>query len=651
MNKTIDSLLKTITSPHQLRRMNEQQLAQLSCELRERVVQVVSQGGGHLASNLGVAELTVALHYVFDFARDKLLWDVGHQCYPHKLLTGRNDRFETLRQAGGISGFPSPDESPYDIFATGHAGSAISTACGLAWATEGMPNHPRVVAVVGDASIVNGLAMEGLNNASLLRRQFLIILNDNSMAIDRTHGAMAHALDRIRTTATYSGIKQSTEQLLQHMPLGEGINKAIRNLKAGLKTSIHGGQIFANLGFDYYGPVDGHDMSQLIRILHRLADMPHPVLLHVHTQKGRGCQYAVDDPCRFHSPSAYTLKDGKAVFEKKSSKQWTQVFADTLVELAEQDKRVVAITAAMPDGAGLVEFRKRFPSRYIDAGICESHAVATAAGIAKEGKRPVVAIYSTFMQRAYDQIFQELCLNQQNVMLCMDRAGLVGSDGAVHHGFADIALLRTLPGIVLMAPADGVELKAAMQLGLSLDGPCALRYPRDGAPQSLPDCPPFELGQSRVMLDPPPGKEPDALLVCYGATVYTALDAARELSAQGHNLCVINARFAKPLDAGMIVRVLSSGKPVLTIEDHTIRGGFGSAFLELASERGLDTSKVRLLGMPDRFIAHASRQQQLAETGLDAAGIVAETLDMIHAGASTVQHLRKIGESSRRNTL
>lgn len=629
-----ESLLSNITSPHQLRRLNEQQLNQLARELRERVVEVVARGGGHLASNLGVAELTVALHYVFDFATDRLVWDVGHQCYPHKLLTGRNEKFDTLRQARGLSGFPSPAESPYDVFCTGHAGAAISTACGLAWASENAPNAPKVVAVVGDASIVNGLAFEGLNNAALLRRQFLIILNDNSMAIDRTHGAMAHALDRIRTTATYSGIKQSTEQLLQHMPLGENINKALRNIKAGLKTSIHGGQIFENLGFDYYGPIDGHNIPELIRVLRRLSDIQRPVLLHVHTQKGRGCQYAVDDPCRFHSPSAYTLKDGKAVFEEKKCLQWTVAFSETLVELARRDDRIVAMTAAMPDGTGLIEFRNEFPARCIDVGIGESHAVAMAAGLAREGKRPIVAMYSTFMQRAYDQVFQELCLNKMPVMLCLDRAGLVGGDGAVHHGFADISIMRSLPGMVLMAPCDQSELKAAMTLGLSLRGPCAIRYPRDLVPESLPNCPPFELGQSRVVLAPPTGGIADATLVCYGAMVQTGMAAAKQLAAGGLNPCVINARFAKPMDEGMVVRVLSSGKPVVTIEDHSAAGGFGSAFLELACDRGLNTANVRVLGLPDRFIAQASRREQLAETGLDAAGVVATVLDMIQLGAS-----------------
>jgi len=621
-----ERILDTIVSPHQLRRLDESQLKQLAEEIRQLIIETVSRRGGHLASNLGITELTIALHYVFDFSRDRLLWDVGHQCYPHKLLTGRRQRFDTLRQAGGISGFPAPSESPYDLFATGHAGTAISTAAGLAWADWKAGADTKVVAVVGDASIVNGLSLEGINNAALLRRQFLIVLNDNSMAIDRTQGALAQVLDRLRTTHTYQDIKSSAEQLLGHLPLGDEITDALRHIKDGLRTTIHGGKVFDALGFRYFGPVDGHDLGQLIRWLSRLADLQHPALLHVQTQKGHGCQYAVEDPCLFHSPAAHKLRDGKVIFAPKKRATWTSVFSEALLELARKDERIVAITAAMPDGTGLNRFRQEFPDRYIDVGINESHAVAMAAGLAKAGLKPVVAIYSTFLQRAFDQIFHDVALQGLAVVFCMDRAGLVGSDGAVHHGAMDIAYLRPLPSMTLMAPAEAIEMRPALELALSLDGPAAVRYPRDQVPEPLPgEQVAFEPGKMRVLLE-----GHDAYALCYGAVAEYAVAAARVLdSDEDLSVGVINARFAKPLDVLGITRLIQSNKPVLICEDHATAGGFGSAVLEMAAARGLDARNVRLLGLPDRFIPHASRAQQLAEVGLDAVGIAEAIKDMV----------------------
>ena len=630
-------LLDRISSPHQLRRLTEEQLQQLAQEIRERIIAVVSRQGGHLASNLGVTDLTVALHYVFDFAQDRLLWDVGHQCYPHKLLTGRGEQFHTLRQDGGISGFPAPSESPYDLFATGHAGTAISTAVGLAWADKAAGRDSKAVAVVGDASIVNGMSLEGINNAAMLDRQFLIILNDNSMAIDRTRGGLAKALDNIRLTHTYSDLKNSAEQVLQRMPLGDEIRQALEHLRDGIKITLHGRQVFESLGIAYFGPVDGHDIPRLIRVLKRLAKVNHPVLLHVHTEKGRGAQYAVEDPCSFHSPSAYEHQGDTAVFPTRGHPTWTQVFSDALVELGTRNEKIVAITAAMADGAGLVDFREKFPDRCMDVGISESHAVAMAAGLAKGGLRPVVAIYSTFMQRAFDQMFEEVALQKLPVLVCMDRGGLVGSDGAVHHGFADVAYLRPLPGMVLMAPADSPELKAAMELALSLDGPAAIRYPRDEVPADLPGpCPPFELGKARACRD---GR--DGTFLCYGTMVETALAAASILQREdGLEVGVVNARFAKPLDAGTITRIIAGGRPVLVCEDHAMIGGFGSAVLEMASTRGLNTAAVRLAGIPDRFVPHGKRQEQLTDAGLDATHLAVAMKDMIQNPADARRSAR-----------
>ncbi|MCJ7543720.1 MAG: 1-deoxy-D-xylulose-5-phosphate synthase [Phycisphaerae bacterium] len=621
-----DNLLDSITTPHQLRRLSEADLADLAAQIRQRIVDVVSRRGGHLASNLGISELTIALHYVFDFSRDRLLWDVGHQCYAHKILTGRARDFDMLRQADGLSGFPDPAESPYDLFATGHAGTAISTAAGLAWADRAVGRDTKVVAVVGDASIVNGLSLEGLNNAALLRRQFLIVLNDNSMAIDRTRGAMARVLERIRTSGAYGDLRDGAEHLLQHLPMGEEITGALRHLKAGLKTTLQGKQVFETLGFAYFGPVDGHDIRGLIDMLRRLSGLNRPALLHVHTQKGRGCRYAVEDPCRFHSPSAYRIEGDKAVFPAGARPTWTRVFADALVAAGRRDERIVAITAAMPDGTGLDRFRAAFPRRYIDVGISESHAVAMAAGLAKGGLKPVVAIYSTFMQRAMDQVFQEIALQRLPVVLCMDRAGLVGSDGAVHHGFLDIAFLRPLPGMVLMAPADAAEMSAALELALSLEGPSAIRYPRDEVALELAGpCPPFRTGKARII-----GEGTDGTLVGYGTMVEPALRAAEILCREEDlAVAVIQARFAKPLDAGVILPRIASGRPMIIVEDHAVMGGIGSAVLELASAAGVSTAQVRLVGIGDRFIPHASRLEQLVEAGLDATHIAVAFKELI----------------------
>ncbi len=626
-----EDILARISSPRQLRGLSNGELLRLADELRERVIGVVSRRGGHLASNLGIAELTIALHYVFDFAKDQLLWDVGHQCYAHKLLTGRGDRFDGLRQAGGLSGFPAPSESEYDLFATGHAGTAISTAMGLAWADKQQQADRKVVAVVGDASIANGLSLEAINNLGRLGRQFLIVLNDNSMAIDRTQGGLADVLDRVRMTSTYSGLKHSAERILQRLPLGEEVTEALRHIKEGLRTTIQGGRIFEGLGISYFGPVDGHDIPTLIRVLRSLSEMDCPALLHVHTEKGRGCKYAVEDPCRFHSPSAYRVEAGQAVFAEKERPTWTEVFSKALVAEAEKDDRVVAISAAMPDGTGLADFRQRFGDRMIDVGICESHAVAMAAGLAKGGLRPVVAIYSTFMQRAMDQVFQEVSLQNLPVVLCMDRGGLVGSDGAVHHGTMDIAMLRPLPGIVLAAPADAAEMRAVLAFALSCENPTAIRYPRDMVPEDLPGpCPAFQLGRARVLRE-----GDDGTLLCYGATVEPAMVAARILSEQRQaEVGVVNARFAKPLDAALITRLIQSGKPMLVCEDHAVAGGFGSAVLELAADRGLRADQVRLVGLPDRFISFAARQEQLTEVGLDATHISAAIWELIHAARS-----------------
>ncbi len=614
-------LLSQIDSPAELKKLSIAQLGQVAEEVREVIIDVVSRRGGHLASNLGVAELTLALHYVFDFASDRLLWDVGHQCYAHKLVTGRREQFGTLRQKDGVSGFPDPDESPYDLFKVGHAGTAISTAMGMALGDKKAGNDRRTVAVVGDASIVNGLSLEGINNAALLNRQFLVVLNDNSMAIDVTQGAMARALDRVRLTRTYDDIKSAADNVLRHVPLGQEIGDALRHLHSGLRSAVHGQQAFEALGFRYFGPVNGHDVGDLVTILRKVATLDRPALLHVHTEKGRGYEYAVEDPTTFHSPASWQVKSGKVVFPAKDRPSWTSAFGSALVEAARADDRICAITAAMPDGTGLTEFRKEFPGRYYDVGISESHAVAMAGGLAKAGMKPVVALYATFCQRGFDQVFQEVALQGLPVVMALDRAGLVGSDGAVHHGCLDIAFLRGLPGMTLMAPADATELSQAIQCALALDGPSAIRYPRDLVPKALPGpCPPFEPGKFRTITE-----GTDGTFLCYGATTAPALAAAERLAADGLAVGVISARFAKPLDDKTICRLLTGAAPVLCCEDHAAVGGFASAVAELAVQRGWPVGALGQACLPDRFIAHASRPEQLGEVGLDAAGL-AETM-------------------------
>jgi 1-deoxy-D-xylulose-5-phosphate synthase len=612
------SILDQIATPDDLRKLPISKLDALAAEIRERIYTVVGRTGGHLASNLGSVELTIALHYCFDFSKDRLLWDVGHQCYTHKLLTGRAAGFENLRHAGGVSGFPSPAECEQDLFAVGHAGTAVSTAMGMAVADQALGRDNAVVAFVGDASIVNGLAFEGLNNAGVLRRQFLVVLNDNSMAIDVTQGAFAKYLAKFRTNHTLELLRRRGETIIEHIPLvGKSMHEMIRHLKQAVKSALWPDSIYEQIGFTYLGPVDGHDLRTLISILRSLRQVNHPVLLHAYTQKGRGFELPTADPTAFHSPSPFVIEEGKAVPTGQVRRTWTRAFSDALIDRAGADERIVALTAAMPDGTGLDRFKEKFPDRYFDVGIAESHAVAMAAGLARAGLRPVVAIYSTFLQRGFDQVFQEAAFQNLPIVFCMDRAGLCGSDGAVHHGFVDIALMRTLPGLTVMGPADEDELKGAMDLALSLPGPSAIRYPRDAVGEPHLAAEPFVPGRSRVLR---PGD--DATIVAYGAVAGDTLRAAQRLADdEGLECEVVSARFAKPIDAAMVQRVLLRGRPVIVVEDHALAGGFGAAFLESAADQGLDASRVVRLGLPDQWIDVASRAEQLAAVGIDADGI------------------------------
>jgi 1-deoxy-D-xylulose-5-phosphate synthase len=640
------SLLSRIQTPADVKKLSPEELETLAKEMRARIVEAVGKNGGHLASNLGVVDLTLALHYVFDFGPypegpDRLLFDVGHQSYPHKMLTGRAALFDRLRKKGSVSGFPNPEESPYDLFAVGHAGTAISTAVGMARGDGALGRDNHVVALVGDASIVNGVALEGLNNAGTLKRQLLIILNDNGMSISKPQGALSHYLERVRVSTTYDEFKKISGRLVHQLPtsVGSRIEELWHHFKEGVKSTFWPGQIFEAMGIKYMGPIDGHDLPGLVNMLAELKHVPAPVLLHVKTVKGSGYEHACNEPTKFHSPSGFQVNGCRVEMKQGNGKSWTVAYADAMIELARTDDRVVALTAAMPDGTGLSKYEKVFPDRYYDTGICESHLTAMAAGMAKSGMRPFAAVYSTFTQRAYDQIWQEVVLNGLAVCFCMDRAGYVGDDGAVHHGFMDQAFLRPLPGMVLMAPSDEAELNRALRLAATLETASAVRYPRDVVPpcnfEDVIEEPlraaarqEWAVGRSRTLRH-----GADATLVVYGALLESALVAAQKLETEGLSIGLVDARFCKPVDGEMLTRVMTPGHPVITVEDHSLQNGFGSAVLEYAVSRGLPTDQVTRLGMPDRLIAHATRKEQLAEVGLDPVGIANSVRDAIRRAA------------------
>jgi 1-deoxy-D-xylulose-5-phosphate synthase len=631
-------------------------LKSLADEMRQFILATVSKTGGHLASNLGVVELTIALHYAFDFKTDKLLWDVGHQCYTHKILTGRKEAFKQLRQADGISGFPTPDESVYDQFTVGHAGTSIATAIGLALGEQlrqktedrnqktevrsqlpitnyQLPITSKIVAVVGDASIVNGTSFEALNNLGLVKRQLLIVLNDNSMAIDPTQGAVAKYFSKVRLSQTYEDLRKTTRNILEHMPaIGKGVEEVIERIKKSIRMVLPASQLFESLNIPYFGPVDGYDIDSLIQLFHALSSLNHPAILHVYTKKGQGFSPAGKEPSRFHSTGPF--KDNGESIEPASAngrRSFTKVFGEHLLQLAEKDDRIVAVTSAMCDGTGLSQFREKFPERFFDFGIAESAAVDIAAGLAKEGLRPVVCIYSTFLQRSFDQIYQEVALQNLPVVFCIDRAGVVGADGPTHHGLMDIGFMRMMPNMVLAAPADGVEMRLALEFALCEDKPVCLRYPKDVIPSQGVDrkacSEPFQLGKSVVVRR---GDNSSIAIVTYGSVLTEALIAAGLLAQDGIEVDVINARFAAPIDKQILQLLLREGKGVITLEDHSCACGFGSAFLEAAAELpGGITRPIVVLGMPNRPIKHDLRAKQLMDAGINADRIFQTAKEML----------------------
>jgi len=618
------SLLDTIRSPADLRELDRAQLERLAGEVRERITQVVADRGGHLASSLGVVELTIALHRVFDFSRDRLVFDVGHQCYPHKLLTGRNEAFDTLRTRGGISGFPNPKESPYDVFIAGHASTAISTALGLACAAG--PGGPRAVALVGDGAIAGGMAFEAMNSAGHMGADVLVVLNDNEMSISKTVGGMSRYLARLRTDPIYNDLRKEASALSERVPLFGAIG---RRVFEAVRHTLAPGGVFEALGFRYFGPVDGHDLGELETILQQVKGLTGPVLVHVLTRKGEGHAPAVADPTSYHSPSsARVAADVGRPSPVPKKVTYTDVASETILRLGGGDDRIVSITAAMPEGTGLVRCACAWPDRCFDVGICEGHAVTFAAGLARGGKLPIVAIYSTFLQRAVDSVFHDVCLQETIPMvLCIDRAGVVGSDGPTHHGVFDIAMLRAIPNLTLCAPRDGDELAAMIEWAAGAGGPVAVRYPRAPVPAPLASRSPrapIERGGAEKLIE-----GTDVAIVAYGASVKEAHAAAGELGKDGVTPTVVNARFAKPIDAGLFGALFETHRHVVTVEEGAIAGGFGAAVLEGAAAHGWDATKATVLGVPDRFVAQGTRQEQLAECGIDAAAIAAKIRDLV----------------------
>ncbi len=609
-------LLNQIDNPQDLKRFNPKDLPILSKEIREFIKLIVFENGGHLASNLGVVELTIALHYVFDFLVDSLIFDVSHQCYTHKILTGRRKVFNTLRQLNGITGFTSKKESPYDMFTTGHAGTSISTALGISAAKRLRGDNSKTIVIIGDASIGTGMAFEALNHAGHIGENLIVILNDNEMSIAETVGSLSTYLAKVRLAPVYKDMKREFIHLIDKIPksMRNLVRDKILFLTESVKRHIHEGHLFQELNFNYYGPFDGHDIPVLLKVFNTANDVKGPILLHILTEKGRGCNRAVSDPEKYHGISPSVIDKGGT-----TKVSFTDAFSNSLIELANKDERIVAITAAMPGGTGLSNFQKVFPDRYFDTGICEQHAIGLASGLSIMGQKVVCAIYSTFLQRAYDQVFQELCLNNINVVLVMDRAGVVGEDGATHSGVFDIAYLRTLPNIVLMSPKDGYELKEMLKFALRINYPVGIRFPRGYCSNAFKDMgfKPIELGKAELLRE-----GDDLILIGYGTMTEICFEVANRLTEFNIESSVINPRFAKPLDKELIYELLDKEKPILLVEEHSIVGGFGSAVLEIANSIGKDTSNIHIIGIPDQFTDHGNREQLLSRLGLDVDGII-----------------------------
>jgi len=650
----MEEILSRLTSPRQLAEMSNEQLEHLASEVRQALCDVVASRTAHFASNLGVVELCLALHRVFDFSSDRLIWDTGHQIYPHKLITGRYAEFPSIRTKGGLMGYPNPNESPYDLFMTGHAGCSVSTALGLAMGDSMLGEPERhSVAVIGDGALPSGIVFEALNNAGFLKRKLLVILNDNKMSICPRVGGLAAYLDTVRTNSWYRSVKQEMGDLIKGVPMvGESVERVLTNVKDSIKTSIHGGALFEALGVRYFGPVDGHSLPQLIRYLEMVKDADGPVLLHVFTEKGRGFKPAEADPVFFHTPAPFECDDDFVVSIKKSSTEaYTYVASRAIGNAMRADSRVSVITAAMCQGNKLEKVREEFPDQFFDVGICESHAVAFAAGQAKAGCRPIVDIYSTFLQRSYDQIFQEVALQNLPVLFMLDRAGLTGPDGPTHHGSFDLGYMRLFPNMAVMAPGDEHDLEAMVAWSLTHDGPTAIRYPK--AARVRHDFPrqPMQLGKAEQVCE-----GSDGLLIACGTMLGEAIKAAETLRGEGLEVAVLNARFIKPLDTELILPAIESAPWTITLEENALPTGFGSAVVEAINDARAagslgDVGPVLRLGLPDRFVEHGDRGELFADLGIDAAGIAAACRRLAESSSKSTAPPSQVGSAASAASL
>jgi 1-deoxy-D-xylulose-5-phosphate synthase len=612
--------LDKISSPSDLKKMTPQQLPELAAEIREIIVDVVSRSGGHLASSLGAVELAIAIHYVFDTPNDKVIWDVGHQAYAHKLITGRAKQFRELRKHGGLSGFTKRSESPYDPFTTGHSSTSISAGLGIASANQLKHNASKVVAVIGDGSMTAGMAYEALNQAGDLRKDLIVILNDNDMSIAPNVGAISSLLSR-----TFSGQRLQTwrkefGEFLKSLPkIGDNIYHWAKRSEESLKTFITPGMLFEAFNFDYFGPINGHNLTHLISILNNIKKLHDPVLLHVTTKKGKGYPQAEENPVYFHGVGCFDIKTGNSTAPECAGRPYTQIFGDLMVQLAGKNDKIVAVTAAMPEGTGLSAFAERFPDRFFDVSIAEQHGVTFAAGLATEGFRPIVAIYSTFLQRAYDQIIHDVCIEKLPVIFALDRGGLVGEDGPTHHGQFDLSYLRALPNMVVMAPKDGNELQRMIVTALNHDGPIAFRYPRGLSVDFDMDADPapLSIGKGEILK-----RGDDLLILAIGQMVQEGVDAYHILKKQGILATVVNCRFVKPLDAELICSLAHAIPRIITVEENTLPGGFGSAVLEMLADRFIAPVQLKRIGIPDKFIEHGAAAILRSKYGLNAEGIV-----------------------------
>ncbi len=617
--------LKMVNSPEDLKKLKISHLKALAEEIRKYIIEVVSKNGGHLAPNLGVVELTLALHYVFDSPKDKIIWDVGHQCYTHKIITGRRDLFPTLRKYKGIAGFPKRSESPHDILDTGHSSTSISAGLGIVTALRMKEEEGKVIAVIGDGSITAGLAFEALNNTGFRKEDLIVVLNDNEMCISPSVGALSSFVSKRLTGNLARFIKKEVEKLAHKFPGGDNLVHLLKRGEDVFKMAITPGALFTVLNFEYIGPVDGHNLESLIEILNNIKKMKGPILFHVITKKGKGYPYAENDPETFHGVGPFDIKTGKVLKSPDTPPTYTEVFGKTILRLAEIEPRIIAITAAMRLGTGLKDFSEKYPERFFDVGICEQHAVTFATGLALEGFIPICAIYSTFLQRAYDQIIHDVALNNVKVIFAIDRGGLVGEDGPTHHGSFDLSYLRLIPNFTIMAPKDENELQHMLYSALRYSGPVAIRYPRSsGEGVNLDwDFKEIPFGKAELLKD---GK--DVTVIAIGNTVYQALKAAEELEKEDISLAVINARFVKPLDENLILDFAKKTGKIITVEENTLIGGFGSAVCEFLADKNVSV-KIKRIGLPDKFIEHGDLKTLKKNYGLTSEYIKQVVLELI----------------------